>query len=187
MDRRQLFRSAAAAAGLRLDGRKLRAAPPAPVSLGRCRTYEPSEVAAALSKMFDPLGGIGKLVNRKAVAIKINLPGDPTSLFRGLPVGETHYTHPNVIGVAVQLIGKAGARRIRILESPMSTIDPVGVVRRKAGWKAADVANAAPRVEFENTNYLSAGRRYHRLRVPFGPLAGSMCTGSLADSGRMNR
>jgi len=171
MDRRQLFRSAAAAAaGLLVERRPLRAALSAPVSLGRCRTYGPVEVTAALGKMFDQLGGIGKLVNGKTVAIKINLTGEPTSLVNGLPIGETHYTHPNVIGAAVQLIGKAGAKRIRILESPMSTVDPVEEVMRQAGWKVADIAHAAARVEFENTNYLGAGRRYHRLRVPFGGL-----------------
>jgi len=120
--------------------------------------------------MFDQLGGIGRLVNGKTVAIKVNLTGAPTTTLNGLPVGDTHYTHPNVIGAAVQLIGKAGAKRIRILESPMSTALSVEEVMRQAGWKVSDIANAAPRVEFENTNYLGVGRRYHRLRVPFGGL-----------------
>jgi uncharacterized protein (DUF362 family) len=120
--------------------------------------------------MFDQLGGIGRLVKGKTVAIKVNLTGEPTNLLNGLPVGDTHYTHQNVIGAAVHLIGKAGAKRIRILESPMSTIVSVEEVMRKAGWNVGDIANAASRVEFENTNYLAAGQRYHRFKVPFGGL-----------------
>ncbi len=169
MNRRQLLR-ATAAAGVFLAQRRLRAAPSAPVAIGRCRTYTPAEITAALAKMFDQLGGIGSLVSGKTVAIKINLTGDPTSLLNGLPVGDTHFTHSNVIGAAVQLIGKAGARRIRILESPMSTAGPVEEVMRKAGWNPADLIGAASRVEFENTNYLGSGKRYHRLKVPFGGL-----------------
>ena len=170
-DRRDLLRgTAAAVAGLLFQQRHLRAAPTAPVSIRRCGRYDPTEVTAALAKMFDQLGGIGRLVNGKTIAIKVNLTGTPTTTLNGLPVGDTHYTHPNVIGAAVQLIGKAGAKRIRILESPMSTALSVEEVMRQAGWKVSDIANAAPRVEFENTNYLGVGRRYHRLRVPFGGL-----------------
>jgi uncharacterized protein (DUF362 family) len=171
MDRRQLFRStAAAAAGLLFAPRQLRAAPSAPVSIGRCGTYEPREVTAALGKMFDQLGGVARLVQGKTVAIKVNLTGEPDSRVNSLPVGETHYTHPTVIGALVHLIGRAGAQRIRILESPMSTNGSLEEIMRKAGWNVADIANAAPRVEFENTNYLGAGTRYHRLAVPFGGL-----------------
>lgn len=169
MDRRHLFRSSAAAAGF-LFRQHLRAAPSAPVSIGRCATYDPKEITAALRKMFDQIGGIGRLVNGKTVAIKVNLTGEPTNLLNSLPVGETHYTHPTVIGAAVQLIGRAGARRIRIVESPMSTSGPIEDVMHKAGWNVREIANAAPRVEFENTNYLGAGQRYHRLKVPFGGL-----------------
>jgi uncharacterized protein (DUF362 family) len=38
----------------------------------------------------------------------------------------------------------------------------------QAGWEPLAFLNAAPRVEFENTNYLGAGTRYVRLTTPRG-------------------
>ena len=57
--------------------------------------------------------------------MKINLTGAPTYRIGYLPLEDTHYTNPYVIAAVAHLMGKAGARRIRILESPWSTADPV--------------------------------------------------------------
>src|ERR1035441_299328 len=72
-------------------------APAAPVALARCKTYDRAELTPALEKMFDQLGGLGKLVNGKTVAIKINLTGSPTYRLGYEPLENTHYTHPAVI------------------------------------------------------------------------------------------
>ena len=85
-----------------------------------------------------------------------------------LPLEDTHYTHPHVIAAAAHLMGKAGARRIRILESPWSTADPVEEYILRANWEPRDILGAAPNVEFENTNYLGRAKKYSRLTVPFG-------------------
>jgi uncharacterized protein (DUF362 family) len=144
------------------------AAPASPVAVARCKTYNSAELLPAMQKMFDQLGGLGRLVAGKTVAIKINLTGAPTYRLGYLPLEDTHYTHPQVIAAAVHLMGKAGARRIRLLESPWSTADPVEEYLLRANWEPRDILNAAANVEFENTNYLGKGKTYSRMTVPFG-------------------
>ena len=65
-------------------------------------------------------------------------------------------------------MGKAGARRIRILESPWSTADPVEEYVMQANWEPRDILGAAQNVEFENTNYLGRAKKYSRMMVPYG-------------------
>jgi uncharacterized protein (DUF362 family) len=170
--RRDWLRTAASAvSGAYLAGSPLgRAAeaPAAPVALARCKSYQSGELLPAMQKMFDQLGGVGRLVKGKTVAIKINLTGSPTYRLRHEALEDTHYTHPKVIATAVQLLGKAGARRIRILESPWATAEPVEEYLLRANWEPRDILGAAPNVEFENTNYLGFAKKYSRLTVPFG-------------------
>ncbi len=142
-------------------------APTAPVAVAKCRTYGP-ELLPTLEKMFDQLGGLGRLVKGKTVAIKINLTGAPSYRLAHQPLGDTHYTSPQVIAATVHLIGKAGARRIRLLESPWSTADAVEEYLLQADWEPRDILSAAPNVEFENTNYLGKGKKYSRMVVPHG-------------------
>ncbi len=143
-------------------------APTAPVAIAKCMTYNSAELLATLDKMFDRIGGLGRIVKGKTVAIKVNLTGGPENKLQNLPVEDTHYTHPQVITATVHLIGHAGARRIRVLESPMSTAGPVEEYLVRAGWEPRDILNAAANVEFENTNFLGKGKKYSRLAVPFG-------------------
>jgi uncharacterized protein (DUF362 family) len=169
--RKWLSNAAAAVSGAYLAGSKLgraAAAPATPVAVARCKTYEPSELLPTMQKMFDQLGGLGRLVKGKTVAIKINLTGAPTYRIGHLPLEDTHYTHPHVIAAAVHLMGAAGATRIRILESPWSTADPVEEYILRANWEPRDILNAARNVEFENTNYLGRGKKYSRMVVPYG-------------------
>jgi uncharacterized protein (DUF362 family) len=161
---------AAAASGAYLAGGLGRAAqaPTAPVAIGRSKTYDAAELLPVMQKMFDQIGGLGRLVKGKTVAIKINLTGSPTYRFGYLPLEDTHYTHPHVIAAAVHLMGRAGARRIRVLESPWSTSDPVEEYLLQANWEPRDILGAAENVEFENTNYLGKGTKYSRMVVPHG-------------------
>ena len=144
-------------------------APTAPVAVGRCYIYG-AEVVQVLSTMFDQLGGLERLVKGKTVAIKINLTGLAANRLRHLPLELTHWTHPQVIGATVHLLGQAGARRIRLLESPMSTAEPLEEFMLQANWEPRDFMSAAPVVEFENTNYLGRAKKYSRLWVPDGGL-----------------
>jgi uncharacterized protein (DUF362 family) len=100
--------------------------------------------------------------------MKINLTGAPTYRIGYLPLEDTHYTHPRVIAAVVHLMGRAGARRIRILESPWATADPVEEYILRANWEPRDILGAAQNVEFENTNYLGKSKKYSRLMVPTG-------------------
>jgi uncharacterized protein (DUF362 family) len=160
----------AAAAALCASPRSLLAsvnAPTAPVAVAKCPTYGP-EVRAALATMFDQLGGLERLVKGKTVAIKLNLTGSPTGLVRGMGVNLTTWVHPEVVGATVSLLGKAGARRIRLLES---TADPVKSFQEfvaVAGWNLQDFSSAASGVDFENTNYAGPSGEYARMTVPNG-------------------
>jgi uncharacterized protein (DUF362 family) len=118
--------------------------------------------------MFDQLGGLGRLVNGKTVAIKINMTGDTNFRLGHLPAEDTHYTHPRVIAAAVHLMGRAGARRVRLLESCWSSSEPLEEFMLQANWEPRDLAGAAALVEFENTNYLGRARKYARLATPQG-------------------
>ncbi|HEY1217345.1 MAG: DUF362 domain-containing protein [Bryobacteraceae bacterium] len=143
-------------------------APAAPVSVARCRTYEPKELLPAMARMFDQLGRVGRLVKGKTVAIKFNLTGMPYFRLNNLSLAETHFTNPAVVGAAVNLIAKAGAARIRVLESAWATTDPIEEFLLQANLEPLDILGAAPNVEFENTNYLGKGKKYSRLMVPTG-------------------
>jgi uncharacterized protein (DUF362 family) len=137
------------------------------VSVARCRSYGP-ELTPALEKIFDQLGGMGSLVKGKTVAMKVNLTGVPTTRLGYVPAELAHWTHPAVIGATAHLLAKAGAQRIRILESAWSTADPLEEVMIEAGWDPRVILTSAPRVEFENTNWLGKGRKYSRFQVPKG-------------------
>jgi uncharacterized protein (DUF362 family) len=65
-------------------------------------------------------------------------------------------------------MGRAGARRIRLLESPWSTSDPLEEYMLQANWEPRDLLTAARNVEFENTNYLGNAKKYTRMMVPTG-------------------
>ena len=170
--RRKFLGAVGAAAGAWLAGptRFLAAAPPAGrVAVGMCPDYGPP-VVATMAAMFDQLGGLERLVRGKTVAVKLNLTGDPFNRLWYLPVGDTHWVHPDVIGATVHLLGQAGASRIRLLESAQSTAEPLEEFMLQANWEPRDFMSAAPRVEFENTNYLGLGKKYSRFMVPGGGL-----------------
>ncbi len=141
-------------------------APASPVAVAKCATYGP-DLMPTLAGMFDQLGGLHRLVNGKTVSVKINLTGDSWGHLGGLPKGETYWVHPEVVGVTVHLLGKAGARRIRLLESPPGT-GSLAEFLSEAGWNPSDLTSAAPRVELINTNYPGPGQKYSRLWVPGG-------------------
>jgi uncharacterized protein (DUF362 family) len=120
--------------------------------------------------MFDQLGGLGGLVKGKTVAVKVNFIGVRWSRLGNALMEDTYWTHPRIIGATVSLLGKAGAKRIRVLEGPWSTSESLEEVMLSMNWKPQDILNAADNVEFENTNYLGQGRKYSRFMVPGGGL-----------------
>lgn len=142
-------------------------APSAPVAVGRCASYG-DDLAAVLGDLFRQLGGIERLVRGKTVTVKLNLTGSPGLRFQGRPLGVTHYTHPRLAAAAAHLFGKAGARRIRFVESCWASGGPLEEYLLDSGWNVRALSSAAAGIEFENTNNLGKGKRYARLKVPSG-------------------
>ena len=163
--RRDFLASAAAAAVITSPAL---AAPTATVSMARAKSYNPIGLRPTFERLFDGIGGLGRLVNNKTVCIKVNLTSGPGLRLGHTPAGLAHWTHPNVLGVVVSLMGKAGAKRIRIVESPWSTTDPLEEYMLAANWEPLDILNAASKVEFENTNFLGNSKKYSRFAVPKG-------------------
>jgi uncharacterized protein (DUF362 family) len=161
--RRHFLASSAAAAALH----STHAAPASTVAVAPCKSYGP-ELRDTLKTMFDQIGGLARIVAGKTVAIKINLTGAPSYRLGHAPAELAHWTHPAVIGHTIAMMGAAGARRIRLLESPWNTDEPLEQYMLEAGWTPADLLNAAPRVECENTNYLGNARKYSYFPVPHG-------------------
>lgn len=139
----------------------------APVAIAKCRSYD-GDLTAELSAMFDRIGGLGRIVKGKTVTVKLNLTGSPGLRVQGRPPGVTHYTHPKLAGAVAHLMGRAGARRIRFVESAWASGGPLEECMLDAGWNVRALAAAAPGVEFENTNNLGKGKTYSRLKVPGG-------------------
>ena len=158
---------AGTAAALALP-RPAKAAPAGRVAVARCETYGP-ELVPTLATMFDQLGGLGKLVANKTVAIKINMTGSASGRLGYAPAEISHFTHPAVIGATVHLMSRAGARRIRILEGCFSCPDPLEEFMMEANWNPSLISGAAPLVEFENTNWLGGRyKEYARFTPPNG-------------------
>ena len=143
-------------------------APTAPVSVEKCPSYD-ADVTATLATMFDQIGGLDRIVKGKTVTIKLNLTGSPGLRFKGRPLGVTHYTHPKLVGATAYLMGRAGAKRIRFVESGWALSGPLEEYMLDSGCNFRARASAAPNVEFENTNNLGKGKRYARLKVPGTP------------------
>lgn len=143
--------------------------PTSPVAVAIHQSYEDG-LLAAMSILFDQLGGLGNLVAGKTVAIKINMVGSIESRVANLPQELTHWTHPAVVAAAVTLIGNAGASRIRVLECCGESLESFESYIAAAGWNPSDLIHAAPRVELENTNGIGSGSSYSRVICPGGGL-----------------
>ena len=168
MTRRQVL---GAGAGALLAAPRLSraAAPTARVAVAQCKTYGP-ELVPTMEKMFDQLGGLSGLVKGKTVAVKVNFIGVRWQRLNGAKMEDTFWVHPRMIGATVHFLGKAGARRIRVVEGVWSSAETVEELMLSQSWRPNDILNAADNVEFENTNYLGKGKKYSRFMVPGGGL-----------------
>lgn len=163
------------ASGLPLPGPRARAssasrlAPTSPVSLGRCREYNPAAILATLETMMDQIGGIRDLVSGKTVAVKVNLVGDTRWAVDGKPASRTYQIHYTVVEALAALLGRAGAKRVRILESTHQT-KPFEEYLLGGGWNLDALQRLGVPVELEDTRNLGLGKKYHELKVPGGGL-----------------
>ncbi len=166
LTRRELLAGAALAAVS--SGEARAAAPVSPVSLTRCRSYD-GDLVSVVAKAFDQIGGIGSLVRGKTITMKLNITGGPRTRFAGLLPGATHWVHPNLVGAACAAFGKAGAKRIRLVESCGGRVIPMEEYVLDAGWDVKAIRAAAPQVEFINTANAGPGGKYGRLKVSNKP------------------
>ncbi len=126
------------------------------------------DLVARLQTMFDQIGGLGTLMRGKTVTVKLNLTGG--GRYEGYTAGQTHWVHPRVVGACCAAFGKAGAKRIRLVES--ASAKPGALLEDKlldGGWDVKAIRSAAPLVEFEDTNALGQGKKYSRLKVTTRP------------------
>jgi uncharacterized protein (DUF362 family) len=166
--RRRLLTTGGAALGsLALGGiGSAKDAPASTVAIARCRSYERGQIELTLRTLFDQIGGIGPLVKNKTVALKLNLTGQP----QRFPIDPQlpYRTEPGTVLATAQLIARAGARRIRIIE----TFFPAG--QEMSLWARYQldidaINNVGCKVEWENAQNLGYGKQYVRMKVPSDP------------------
>ena len=172
MTRRELLAIAGTAAAVPSTWKPAAAAPAklaptAPVSIAKCPSYQ-EDLVSVMGTMFDQLGGLGKLVSNKTVTIKLNLTGAPSLRFQGKPLGSTHYTHQRPIMAMITLLDKAGARRIRLVESCWGTGGPMEEYLLDSGWNVRQLKSLSKNLEFENTNARGTGKKYARFKIDSG-------------------
>jgi uncharacterized protein (DUF362 family) len=138
-------------------------APASRVAIGRCRTYDRT-LEEKFKTLFDQIGGIG-FVKGKTVAVKLNLTGNPGRfpLKPELP----YRTHPDTVLVTAHLLARAGARRIRLIESFFPGGQDMALWARY-GLDLQSINNVGCKVEWENTNTRGHGKNYVRRKVPWG-------------------
>jgi uncharacterized protein (DUF362 family) len=150
--------------GLALAGiSRAKAAPASTVAIARCRTFDRAQIEQSLRTMFDQIGGIGSLVRNKTVAIKLNLTGQP----QRFPIDPAlpYRTNPDTVLAAAHLIARAGARRIRILETFFPAAQDMSLWARYQ-LDIDAINNVGCKLDWENAQNLGLGKQYVRTKVP---------------------
>jgi len=141
-------------------------APASSVAIVRCRNY--GDFGQQLSSAFNQIGGIDKLVRGKTVALKLNLTGNPANwpLTPELP----YRTNGETVAATVHLFAKAGARRVRIIESFFPADQDMALWARY-GLDVNAINNLGVPVVWENVQNLGNYKQYVRVKVPWGGYA----------------
>ena len=161
LTRRQMI---AGAAGLAV-GRAFAANPPAsPVAIARCNSYD-KEMFQTMGRLMDQIGGLGRLVKGKTVAIKLNLTGNPERFPERADM--PYRNHPATVLALAQLLSNAGAQRVRIIECFFPPSQDLELWARY-GLDVKAISNVGCKVEWENTQNMGQGKEYKRLKVPTG-------------------
>lgn len=138
-------------------------APASTVAIARCRSYQ--NFGASLSTALDQIGGLETLVRGKTVALKLNLTGNPKNfpLTPDLP----YRTNGTSVAATVHLLAKAGARRVRIIESFFPARQDLSLWARY-GIDVNAINNLGIPVDWANVQNLGKYKQYVRLKVPWG-------------------
>src|SRR5664279_352623 len=140
--------------------------PVSTVAIARARAYD-SDIYATLKSLTDQIGGLKSIVNNKTVALKPNLTGNPMRypVKPGLP----YRTEPSTVLALCQLMARAGAKRIRLIESFFPAQQGPELWARY-GLDVRAIENCGTKVEWENTQNLGYAKQYTRMKVPGGGL-----------------
>ena len=140
--------------------------PASTVAIARARAYDPN-IYATLKSLTDQIGGLKAIVNNKTVALKPNLTGNVTHfpVKPGLP----YRSNPSTVLALCQLMARAGAKRIRLIESFFPAQQGLDLWARY-GLDIHAIENCGTKVEWENTQNLGYAKQYTRMRVPGGGL-----------------
>jgi uncharacterized protein (DUF362 family) len=152
--------TAAAAAGWS------KSVPVSTVAIARCSAYD-AGVYDTMKKLTDRVGGLGSVVKGKTVAVKLNLTGNPARF----PVKPAfpYRNDPSTVLALCQLMAKAGAKRIRLIESFFPARQELDLwARYQLDIRA--IENCGTKVEWENTQNLGQAKQYARMKVPGGGL-----------------
>jgi uncharacterized protein (DUF362 family) len=166
LSRRHLLTAGGAALGSLAFGQTARPnAPASPVAIARCRTFGRAEVEQAMRTMFDQIGGIGSLVKGKTVALKLNLTGNPARF--GIDPALPYRTDPTTALVTAGLLARAGAQRIRMIETFFPAAQDMELwARYQLDINA--INNVGCKVEWENGQNMGQAKQYSRMKVPSG-------------------
>jgi uncharacterized protein (DUF362 family)/Pyruvate/2-oxoacid:ferredoxin oxidoreductase delta subunit len=131
------------------------------VALARCEDYNPERVREALTKLLDPLGGMGEFVKPgQKVLLKVNL-------LAAKPPERAITSHPEIIRAVAQAVRQAGGE-------PSIGDSPAGAVKGvKRYWKETGIGPLAeemsiPVVNFETSGVVRkvVGKRSYYLAKP---------------------
>ena len=140
--------------------------PDTKVAIVPCKSYGQA-VEPALTKAFDLLGGIGRLVKGKTVTVKVNLTISRQFVtIQGRPPIETYISHGDTVMALCAVLFREGARRVRIVES-FPSAKPFEEALTGAGWDVPNLLKLG-RVELENTRNLGTGKQYSTVKVGSG-------------------
>jgi len=122
------------------------------VTITRCASYEPAEVAAALDEAVRPLGGWKALVSKgERVALKVNL-------LRGSPPDHAVTTHPAVVRAAALAVRAAGGTPF-LADSPGAGLPHTRATLEKC-YRRSGYADLAEEMGLE-LNYDVSSRAVH--------------------------
>jgi uncharacterized protein (DUF362 family) len=141
-------------------------APADRVAIARCRDY--AQYGQQLSSAFDQIGGLDKLVRGKTVGLKLNLTGNPKNwpLTPELP----YRTNADTVAATVNLFVKAGAKRVRMIESFFPADQDLALWARY-GLDVNAINNMGVPIVWENVQNLGNYKEYVRMKVPWGGYA----------------
>jgi uncharacterized protein (DUF362 family) len=117
-----------------------------------------------MRSLFDRIG-VARVVKGKTVALKLNLTGNITRF----PVKEDlpYRNDPGTVLAMTQLLARAGAQRVRLIESFFPARQELALWARY-GLDVRAIRNAGCKVEWENTQNMGQAGKYVRMKVPWG-------------------